>query len=352
MKFIFSKFLLILCLISLSSNISFPLGTQNTGFQTTSSFQEIDVHSNCRQVKHSSSDSFFVPTKSAYEWLQFYTNTPSSVNIDNCYTYSWDTSSWGSCSQTCGGGTQSRSVTCLRSDGATVSDSFCSGSKPSSSKSCNTQSCSTSGPWTTGSWSGCSQTCGGGIQTRSVTCNYDSCTGSEPSSSKSCNTQSCSLASCEITSSDNCIGSFGNCPCYTSYFGTYEHGESPWPVYQSGAPGDYVDGYSGMADAVCDDGTFVISNPTCYRFGTFSEPTWNSGSHSNARVSSVREEEFCQSKGYDTYSTSNIFGNDPTNYDDKAGEDIFACWNQEGGCTNCKDETECNVITWIYCRDN
>lgn len=57
------------------------------------------------------------------------------------WTYSWQTGSFGSCSVSCGGGTQTRTVSCGRSDGATVSDSFCSGAKPSASQSCNTTAC-------------------------------------------------------------------------------------------------------------------------------------------------------------------------------------------------------------------
>ena len=60
----------------------------------------------------------------------------------SCYTYAWMTSAWGACSASCGGGTQSRSVFCQRSDGSTVADSFCEATRPSTSQSCNTQVCS------------------------------------------------------------------------------------------------------------------------------------------------------------------------------------------------------------------
>lgn len=67
------------------------------------------------------------------------------------YTYSYETGSWGACSADCGGGTQTRTVTCRRRDATnasldvqTVADSFCAAhglTKPAASQSCNTQAC-------------------------------------------------------------------------------------------------------------------------------------------------------------------------------------------------------------------
>lgn len=62
------------------------------------------------------------------------------------YTYHWQVGSWGGCSVACGGGTQTRSVVCRRTQDNTrfannVCTSFGAGAKPITSQPCNTQSC-------------------------------------------------------------------------------------------------------------------------------------------------------------------------------------------------------------------
>ena len=67
------------------------------------------------------------------------------------YNYWWATGDWSTCSATCGGGTQTRAVTCYRSHAANnaldqqaVIDTYCTktvGTKPITQQSCNTQSC-------------------------------------------------------------------------------------------------------------------------------------------------------------------------------------------------------------------
>ncbi|XRB07706.1 thrombospondin [Pycnococcus provasolii] len=73
--------------------------------------------------------------------------TPTTTNAvnspTNSYTYAFSEGSFGSCSESCGGGTRTRTITCLRSDGQAVADTMCSGTKPSTSQSCNTQACAT-----------------------------------------------------------------------------------------------------------------------------------------------------------------------------------------------------------------
>lgn len=111
-----------------------------------------------------------------------------------CTANDWDASAWGGCSVTCGGGTQSRTVT------KKAGSSSCTGvvGKPVSIQSCNLQSCNVPGctvsDWTV-SWGACSKECGGGTQTSTITKKAGStCTddGGKPGvSTQSCNTQAC-----------------------------------------------------------------------------------------------------------------------------------------------------------------
>jgi hypothetical protein len=61
------------------------------------------------------------------------TTSQSTTDYRSC-TYSANIGGWGTCSNSCGSGTQSRSVSCQRSDGATVANSNCG--SPATSQSC------------------------------------------------------------------------------------------------------------------------------------------------------------------------------------------------------------------------
>ncbi|KAI5608567.1 A disintegrin and metalloproteinase with thrombospondin motifs 7 [Silurus asotus] len=85
--------------------------------------------------------------------------THLSCNIQPCLD--WYTSSWGQCSEICGGGEQQRMVMCHEEGRCDEAQ------KPNSIQQCNTQTCA---QWVTGSWGECSVSCGGGIQHRLVKC--------------------------------------------------------------------------------------------------------------------------------------------------------------------------------------
>ncbi|XP_061558933.1 A disintegrin and metalloproteinase with thrombospondin motifs 7 [Phycodurus eques] len=82
-----------------------------------------------------------------------------SCNLEPCLD--WYTSSWGQCSEVCGGGGQQRLVSCPE-------ENFCDTDlQPSNTRPCNTQPCA---QWLIGSWGQCSASCGGGVQQRLVKC--------------------------------------------------------------------------------------------------------------------------------------------------------------------------------------
>ncbi|XP_072016215.1 uncharacterized protein [Amphiura filiformis] len=90
-------------------------------------------------------------------------------------------SAWSPCSQSCGGGTKTRTMTCS-DNGA------CSGSS-SESEDCKTQICPYWSAFT--AWSSCSQSCGGGTRTRTRTCSDSGACSGSSSESEGCNTQIC-----------------------------------------------------------------------------------------------------------------------------------------------------------------
>ncbi|NXY24678.1 PPN protein, partial [Atrichornis clamosus] len=106
-------------------------------------------------------------------------NKPQPDNNRTCghqacpQTKRWKTGEWGSCSASCGGGTQTRSVYCVAFDGQSsqgvVEDAECMAfaQQPRRSQPCNVRQCAA---WATGPWSECSASCGEGVQTRTVTC--------------------------------------------------------------------------------------------------------------------------------------------------------------------------------------
>lgn len=107
--------------------------------------------------------------------------------------YNWNSTSWSICDNSCGSGSQTRTVWCERADGQTVADVNCIGPKPSTSQSCSDYSTCTFS-WLTGSFSSCSSTCGSGSQSRTVECERSegtivgdaNCLAVKPALSQSC----------------------------------------------------------------------------------------------------------------------------------------------------------------------
>ncbi|NWR70372.1 PPN protein, partial [Centropus unirufus] len=136
-------------------------------------------------------------------------NKPQPDNNRTCghqtcpQTKRWKTGEWGSCSATCGGGTQTRSVYCVAFDGQSsqgvVDNAECMAfaQQPHSSQPCNLRQCAT---WSPGPWSECSASCGEGVQTRTVTCrtqqgsqaqDFACLMDPKPSATRPCRKQNC-----------------------------------------------------------------------------------------------------------------------------------------------------------------
>ena len=155
-----------------------------------------------------------------------------TCNTNACATYSWQTGSWGTCSKTCGGGTQTRTVSCKRNDGVTVSSTYCSGTKPATSQTCNTQSC-VSYSWYTGSYGTCSTTCGTGSKTRTVYCRKSDgssvsdsyCSGTKPTTWIMC-TDNSNCADC--TNKTRTLGPMAGSGSCTVSFGTGYIGDTSY----------------------------------------------------------------------------------------------------------------------------
>nr|XP_024216656.1 ADAMTS-like protein 1 [Halyomorpha halys] len=137
-------------------------------------------------------------------------------NIHPCPA-KWVGSSWSKCSVSCGGGSRSRTFSCMRKANSTltkVPEFLCKGTRPREREPCNTVPCPPT--WEVGPWSGCSVSCGEGVQTRSVTCNTSPYFSSEESSCdknvKPDSTQSCTTG----------------IPCNTGDKGSFLHGYLPF----------------------------------------------------------------------------------------------------------------------------
>lgn len=100
------------------------------------------------------------------------------------HTYSWEAKK-SACSKSCAGGLQRIEHVCIEDHDRLVDDSQCANAKPDMSVvSCNPQPCPAT--WHVEDWGQCSRTCGGGLQTRRVTCRRMTSSGEEYVSPNQC----------------------------------------------------------------------------------------------------------------------------------------------------------------------
>jgi hypothetical protein len=134
--------------------------------------------------------------------LQNSINTKAFCAVDG----GWSTwSAWSICSVTCGGGTQTRTRVC-NNPAPSNGGATCSGSA-SESQVCSTQACVYY--WRTGSWTACPTSCGGSHsgtvycqRSDGVTVADSFCTGTKPSGTASC---SCRYVDHGVSSCDSFI---------------------------------------------------------------------------------------------------------------------------------------------------
>jgi len=145
-----------------------------------------------------------------------------------------------------------------------VTKSHCTSvSKPNSS------SVACEKPWTVLGWGACSKSCGGGTQTRSVTCDagYNCSNYPQPINSQSCNTQSCGVAS---VYSCHSYGSGWNLSGTTCVKSSYSYAATTCKVYQTssshacnGSCGNVTTSVNGCMYVVSCRGGYTLVNGTC-----------------------------------------------------------------------------------------
>ncbi|KAF6724128.1 Papilin [Oryzias melastigma] len=131
-----------------------------------------------------------------------YTEAPPSLqtcNMQKCAEYR--VTSWSACSVSCGSGEQTRTVTCVGSDGLTLQDSSCRALlRPPALQTCEMPACPRQIRWHVGPWGLCSKSCGSGSRERQVICSdqdrnlypVDQCGAQpRPSTMERCNRQPC-----------------------------------------------------------------------------------------------------------------------------------------------------------------
>ncbi len=199
-------------------------------------------------------------------------NTQSCEDYSTC-SYNWQTTAFDSCSVSCGPGTQNRSVACVRSDGTQVDDSFCPGAKPAISQPCNNGACASCTP--DGSCSAAAPSC------EQTTYGLDNCDNQCQKVGSSCSTCVSDANSCDAatppcgqttTGLDNCNRSCQKTGPSCSVTVTPSNGVTPTPDYSQGSTSvsctsddqcAFLNATACNKNARCNAG-FCQAEPSCF----------------------------------------------------------------------------------------
>lgn len=244
-----------------------------SGFKSsTGTTITVAEHSVGKNVRNTSDKNYFIPTGSLDEWNSFISAalSPSGLPGISLSGLSWSTSGFGSCSSTCSGYTQTQTVWCAGTDGATTADSYCiPGDKPLTTNTCAAvlSVCPVAGVC-----GGPSNTCSSGTASGY---SAGSCGGSQTWSCVGLNegaTVNCSIANAVcVTYSWQPDGTYGTCSN-----GSYDCGPGTKPTsYQcEGSDGAWYGDASCSGDKPVASVDCTINNTVCTGSLTFTYPSY------------------------------------------------------------------------------
>ena len=140
------------------------------------------------------------PSTITYDGIQYklggeHNSAYYKTNLPVDCGYNW--SDWSDCTKTCGGGTQERSLTIhtqpQHSGNACPANSV-------ETKACNTNPCPVDCGYNWSNWSDCTETCGGGTQERTLTIHTQPQHGGNTCPANSVETKACNTNPCPVSS--------------------------------------------------------------------------------------------------------------------------------------------------------